>query len=222
MAHTRHSARISYCSESGTPVRHAVPPLNSMQRICVFCASNPGHNPAYLALARTLGVLMAERKHTVVFGGGRVGLMGALADAALGAGGEVIGVMPHALVQREAAHRQLTKLYIVDTMHERKAMLAELSDGFIAMPGGIGTLEELFETWTWGHLGVHTKPIALLDVADYWKSLVVFLDHMGQEGFMRPNTRELLLIDTDAPRLLDQMRTYVAPPVTQWLRLSQT
>ena len=193
-----------------------------MQRICVFCASNPGHNPVYLALARSLGVLMAQRKHTVVFGGGRVGLMGALADGALGAGGEVIGVMPHALVQREAAHRALTQLHIVDTMHERKAMLAELSDGFIAMPGGIGTLEELFETWTWGHLGVHAKPIALLDVADYWKSLVMFLDHMGEEGFMRPNTRELLLIDDNAPRLLDRMTAYVSPPVTRWLRPGQT
>ncbi|MEO7363191.1 MAG: TIGR00730 family Rossman fold protein [Gemmatimonadaceae bacterium] len=193
-----------------------------MQRICVFCASNPGHNAAYLALARSLGALMAERQHTVVFGGGRVGLMGALADGALSAGGEVIGVMPHALVQREAAHRELTKLHIVDTMHERKALMSELSDGFIAMPGGIGTLEELFETWTWGQLGVHAKPMALLDVADYWKSLVMFLDHVGQEGFMRPNTRELLLIDTDATRLLTRMTEFVAPPVTQWVRLSET
>ena len=193
-----------------------------MQRICVFCASNPGHNPAYLELARSLGVLIAERKQALVFGGGRVGLMGALADGALSAGGEVIGVMPHALVQREAAHRELTTLHIVDTMHERKAMLAELSDGFIAMPGGIGTLEELFETWTWGHLGVHAKPLALLDVANYWKSLVLFLDHMGLEGFLRPNTRELLLIDDNASRLLDRMARYVAPSVTQWVRLSET
>ena len=193
-----------------------------MQHICVFCASNPGHNPAYLQLARSLGTLIAQRKHTVVFGGGRVGLMGALADGALSAGGKVIGVMPHALVQREAAHRELTELHIVDTMHERKAMLAELSDGFIAMPGGIGTLEELFETWTWGHLGVHAKPIALLDVADYWKSLVTFLDHVGEEGFMRPNTRELLLVDDNAERLLDRMTAYAPPPVTQWVRLNQT
>ncbi len=192
-----------------------------MQSICVFCASNPGHNPAYLALARSLGILMAERQHTVVFGGGRVGLMGALADGALGAGGEVIGVMPHGLVQREAAHRALTKLHIVDTMHERKALMAELSDGFIAMPGGIGTLEELFEMWTWGHLGVHAKPIALLDVANYWQSLVHFLDHMGQEGFVRPNTRELLLVDDNAPRLLDRMTAYQPAPVTQWMRPGQ-
>lgn len=193
-----------------------------MQRICVFCASNPGHNPAYLELARLLGRLIAERGQTVVFGGGRVGLMGALADAALAAGGEVIGVMPHALVQREAAHRGLTQLHIVDSMHERKAMLSELSDGFIAMPGGIGTLEELFEVWTWGHLGVHAKPIGLLDVANYWQSLMEFLDHMGSEGFMRPNTRELLLIDANASRLIERMTSYVAPRVTQWVRLSET
>lgn len=147
--------------------------------------------------------------------------MGAVADGALSAGGEVIGVMPHALVQREAAHPGLTKLHIVDTMHERKAMMSELSDGFVAMPGGIGTLEELFEIWTWSHLGVHAKPIGLLDVADYWKSLVHFLDHMGQEGFMRPNTRELVLIDDNAGRLLDRMTAYVVPPVTQWVRLGQ-
>lgn len=193
-----------------------------MKRICVFCASNPGTNPAYQQLANTLGQLIAERGQTLVFGGGRVGLMGAVADGALGAGGEVIGVMPHALVQREAAHRGLTQLHIVDSMHERKAMMAELSDGFIAMPGGIGTLEELFETWTWGHLGVHAKPIGLLDVANYWKSLVQFLDHVGDEGFMRPNTRELLLVDDDAARLLDRMDAYVPPDVTQWVRLSQT
>lgn len=193
-----------------------------MHRICVYCASNPGHNPVYLQLAQSLGRLLAERGHTVVFGGGRVGLMGALADAALEAGGEVIGVMPHALVQREAAHRGLTKLHIVDSMHERKAMLAQLSDGFIAMPGGIGTLEELFETWTWAHLGVHAKPIGLLDVANYWRSLVEFIDHMGNEGFMRANTRELLLVDDDASRLLDRMGSYVAPEVTQWVRLSET
>lgn len=193
-----------------------------MQHICVYCASNPGHNPAYINLAASLGRLLAERGQTVVFGGGRVGLMGALADAALNAGGKVIGVMPHALVQREAAHRGLTKLHIVDSMHERKAMLAELSDGFIALPGGIGTLEELFETWTWAHLGVHNKPIGLLGVADYWQSLVQFLDHVGQEGFMRPNTREALLIDDDAQHLLDRMAAYVAPTVTQWVRLSET
>lgn len=193
-----------------------------MQHVCVYCASNPGHNPAYIQLAQSLGRLLAERGQTVVFGGGRIGLMGALADAALGAGGNVIGVMPHALVQRETAHRGLTQLHIVDSMHERKALLAQLSDGFIALPGGIGTLEELFETWTWAHLGVHSKPIGLLDVAGYWRSLVEFVDHVGNEGFMRPSTRELLLIDDDASRLLDRMSGFIAPVVTQWVALRET
>ena len=193
-----------------------------MQRVCVFCASNPGHNPAYLTLARSLGQLLAKRGHAVVFGGGRVGLMGAVADGALSAGGEVIGVMPHALVQREVAHRGLTQLHVVDSMHERKALFAELSDGFIAMPGGIGTLEELFEVWTWSHLGVHAKPIGLLDVADYWQPFVQLLDHIGQEGFLRPNTRELLLVDDNATHLLDRMTAYVPPQVTQWVRLNET
>lgn len=193
-----------------------------MHRVCVFCASNPGTKPEYMELARSLGRLLASQKVTVVFGGGRVGLMGALADAALQAGGQVIGVMPHALVQREAAHRGLTELHIVDSMHERKAKLAELADGFIALPGGIGTLEELFETWTWAQLGVHAKPIGLLDVAGYWELLVQFLNHTGNEGFMRPYTRELLLTDDDAARLLTRMRAHVAPQVMQWVSMHET
>jgi len=175
-----------------------------------------------MQLARTVGRMLAEEKITVVFGGGRVGLMGALADAALESRGEVIGVMPHALVQREAAHRGLTQLHIVDSMHERKAMLASLSDGFIALPGGIGTLEELFETWTWAQLGVHRKPIGLLDVAGYWKRLIDFLDHTGREGFMRPYTRELLLTHDDPRQLLTRMKTHVASEVTQWVSLQET
>lgn len=193
-----------------------------MHRVCVFCASNPGTKPEYMELARALGRLLAAQKITVVFGGGRVGLMGALADAALEAGGQVIGVMPHALVQREAAHRGLTELHIVDSMHERKAMLAELADGFIALPGGIGTLEELFETWTWAQLGVHAKPIGLLDAAGYWDLLIRFMNYMGSEGFMRPYTRELLLTDDNAERLLARMRTHVAPQVMQWVSMRET
>lgn len=175
-----------------------------------------------MELARTVGRQLASAGVSVVFGGGRVGLMGALADGVLERGGKIIGVMPHALVQREAAHHGLSELHIVDSMHERKAMMADLSDGFIALPGGIGTLEELFETWTWAQLGVHTKPLGLLDVADYWKSLVEFLDHMGAEGFMRPYTRELLLIDNDIDQLLQRMRAHSAPQVTRWVSLRET
>jgi uncharacterized protein (TIGR00730 family) len=178
--------------------------------------------PAYMSAARELGALLARRNIAVVFGGGRVGLMGPLADGALDAGGEVIGVMPHALVQREAAHMGLTALHIVDSMHERKACLEEMSDGFLALPGGIGTMEELFETWTWAQLGVHSKPVGLLDVADYWRSFTAFIDHMAAEGFLRPFTRELLLVDSDATRLLDRMSAYAPPAVTRWVRLGET
>jgi uncharacterized protein (TIGR00730 family) len=188
-----------------------------MKRICVYCASNAGANPAYAVAARAMGTLLAERGITLVFGGGRVGLMGEVADSALAAGGEVIGVMPQALVQREAAHQGLTQLHIVNSMHERKALLAEMADGFIALPGGIGTLEELFETWTWAQLGVHAKPIGMLDVEHYWESMLRFFDHMGAEGFLRTYTRELLLVDDRAEGLLSRMETYVAPGVRQWL-----
>ena len=192
-----------------------------MQRICVFCASNPGVRPAYTRAATELGKLIARRKATVVYGGGRVGLMGALADGALQAGGKVIGVMPHALVGREAAHQSLTELYIVNSMHDRKAMLAELSDGYVALPGGIGTLEELFETWTWAQLGVHHKPIGLLNVENYWHTLTTFFEQMGSEGFLRAHTRDLLLIDDDATQLLQRMDAYVPPAVTKWVSLPE-
>jgi uncharacterized protein (TIGR00730 family) len=192
-----------------------------MKRICVYCGASRGSDPAYAEGARAFGELLAQRGMTVVFGGGRVGLMGVLADAALAAGGEVIGVMPHALVARETAHTGLTQLHIVNSMHERKAMLAGLADGFIAMPGGVGTLEELFETWTWAQLGVHGKPIGLLDIAGYWQPLVTFLDHMSGEGFLRPFTRELVLVDADAERLLARMVAHVAAAVTPWVSMPQ-
>ncbi|MEP6765747.1 MAG: TIGR00730 family Rossman fold protein [Gemmatimonadaceae bacterium] len=192
-----------------------------MQHICVYCASNPGVRPAYVQAARDLGALIAARGATVVYGGGRVGLMGALADGALQAGGKVIGVMPHALVEREAAHQSLTELHIVNSMHDRKAMLATLADGYIALPGGIGTLEELFETWTWAQLGVHNKPIGMLNVANYWNTMTQFFEQMGNEGFLRSHTRELVLIDDNATNLLQRMEDHVPPTVTQWVALPE-
>ncbi|MDQ6612939.1 MAG: TIGR00730 family Rossman fold protein [Gemmatimonadota bacterium] len=192
-----------------------------MKHICVFCASNPGIQPGYMQAARELGELIATRGATVLYGGGGTGLMGALADGALGAGGRVVGVMPHALVEREAAHRSLSELHIVNSMHDRKAMLAELADGYVALPGGIGTLEELFEAWTWAQLGVHNKPIGLLNVQGYWNTLTKFFDQMGSEGFLRSHTRDLALIDDVAERLLHQMDRYVPPVVTQWVRLPE-
>lgn len=195
---------------------------DSLQRVCVYCASNDGVRPEYLDAARTLGRALAARGQCLVYGGGRVGLMGALADAALEAGGEVVGVMPHALVQREVAHHGLTALHVVDSMHERKAKMAELSDAFIALPGGLGTLEELFETWTWAQLGVHQKPVGLLDVAGYWQPLLHVLEHASREGFMRGTPQEWLVLETEADAMLDRLSTFTLPATRRWLRLGET
>ena len=201
-----------------------IPPAThrSLHRVAVYCASNDGVRPEYMACASALGTLLAQRGLTVVYGGGRVGLMGALADAALAAGGDVIGVMPHGLVQREVAHPGLTALHVVDSMHERKAMIADLADAFITLPGGLGTLEELFETWTWAQLGVHRKPVGLFNVSDFWTPLIAMLDHVAQQGFLRGNPREWLVIDDDAASMLHRLQAFDAPPVRQWLRLGET
>lgn len=193
-----------------------------MQRVAVYCASNDGARPEYLEHARVLGTMMAQSGLTLVYGGGRVGLMGALADAAIAAGGEVIGVMPHGLVQREVAHHGLTALRVVDSMHERKAMIAELADAFITLPGGLGTLEEFFETWTWAQLGVHRKPIGLLDVSGYWAPLLALLEHVDAEGFLRGNPREWLVVNDDASSMLTQLQSFQAPTVRRWIRLGET
>ena len=194
----------------------------TLQRVCVYCASSDGVRPDYVAAARGLGTLLATRGQALVYGGGRVGLMGAVADAALAAGGEVIGVMPHALVQREIAHRGLTALHVVDSMHERKSLMSQMADGFIALPGGLGTLEEFFETWTWAQLGVHRKPVGLLDVAGYWQLLVKMLEHAEAEGFLRGTLDDWLVTDSDAARLLDRMSSFEPPAVRRWLRLGDT
>ena len=193
-----------------------------MRRICVFCGSNPGASPVYAETARTLGETLAGRGLGLVYGGGNVGLMGAVADGALAAGGEVIGVIPHTLVLREVAHRGLTELRVVDSMHERKAMMAELADGFLVLPGGIGTMEEFFEVWTWAQLGLHGKPIGLLDTAGYYAQLQGFLDHAVAEGFLRPDHRSTVLVDADAGRLLDRMRSHAPPNVPKWIDRAET
>ena len=172
------------------------------KRICVFCGSSPGRGDTYRDAAARLGRLLAESGIGVVYGGASVGTMGVVADAALGAGGEVVGVIPQALVDREVAHTGLTDLHVVADMHERKALMAELSDGFIALPGGAGTLEELFEVWTWAQLGLHTKPIGLLDVAGFYEPLAVLLDHMVAEGFLAATNRDLVVRDPDPAALL--------------------
>jgi len=193
-----------------------------MKRICVYCASNDGARPEYLESARALGRLIAERGIMLVYGGGKTGLMGALADAAMAGGGEVVGVMPHALVEREVAHHGLTALRVVDSMHERKAMLAELADAFVALPGGLGTLEELFETWTWAQLGVQRKPVALLNVLEYWSPLVSLMAHVESEGFLRGTPQEWLVVDADPASMLDRLATFEPPAVRRWLRLGDT
>ena len=187
-----------------------------LHTICVFCAANPGVDPVYVARARAMGHHLASTGRRVVYGGGRTGLMGALAEGALAAGGEVIGIMPKHLVDREVAHTGLTQLHVVDSMHERKALLAQLSDGFLAMPGGLGTLEELFEIWTWGQLGLHRKPYGLLEVAGFYAPLLAFLDHAVGAGFVRQVYRDLLVVDEDPASLVARMEAMQPPELPRW------
>ena len=185
--------------------------------VCVFCGSNQGASDAYRDRTIELGTLIARRGLRLVYGGAKVGLMGALADAALGAGGEVVGVMPRHLVDREVAHEGLSELRIVQSMHERKALMSELGSGFVALPGGLGTLEELFEIWTWGQLGLHRKPYALMNVEGLFDPLIAFLDRLVSEGFVKPAHREMLVVDTDAARLLDRLAHHQVPVVAKWI-----
>jgi uncharacterized protein (TIGR00730 family) len=181
-------------------------------RICVFCGASPGNEARYVDAARAVGEGLARRGIGVVYGGGRVGLMGAVADAALEAGGEVIGVIPQGLVDRELAHPFLSELRVVDTLHERKAEMADLSDAFIALPGGLGTLEELSEVVSWAQLELHRKPIGLLDVGDYWTLLLAWLDMAVAEGFVRPAHRRLVLRADSLDGLLAGFAAWQPPP----------
>jgi uncharacterized protein (TIGR00730 family) len=188
-----------------------------IKRVLVFCGSSPGARPEYAESASALGRLLAQRGLTLVYGGATVGLMGAVADGALAAGGEVIGVIPRQLVEHEIAHTGLTDLREVATMHERKALMAELSDAVIALPGGTGTLDELFELFTWSQLGLHRMPIGLLDVAAYWQPLLAMLDHMVAERLLRAEHRDTLLVSADAVELLDQLAAYRYEGAYKWL-----
>lgn len=187
------------------------------RRICVFCGSSRGASEGYSDAARELGQEIVERGRELVYGGGDVGLMGVIADTVLGAGGRVIGVIPASLVEREVAHPGLDDLRVVTSMHERKATMAELSDAFVALPGGLGTLEETFEVLTWAQLGIHEKPCGILDVAGYFSGLLAFLEDAVGEGFLKPAHRDLLLVDDDAGRLLDRLREYRPPRIDKWL-----
>ena len=188
-----------------------------MRSVCVFCGSSPGTRPAYHRAAQQVGERLAGRGLRLVYGGGRVGLMGAVADAALQAGGEVIGVIPEALLRKELGHPGLSHLHVVDSMHERKALMAELADAFIALPGGYGTLEEFCEVLTWSQLGIHQKPCGLLDVEGFYTPLWMLIEHAVAEGFVHPDHRALVLRDVDADRLLDALERYTPPPTLKWI-----
>ncbi len=197
-----------------------------MKRICVFCGSNAGHDPRYRAEADRLGRLLAERGIELVYGGGNVGLMGVIADACLGAGGTVIGVIPEALIGKEVAgrvvdHRGLTRLEVVDSMHTRKARMAELADGFIALPGGFGTFEEFCEILTWGQLGFHVKPMGLLNVNGFYDPLLALFEHAVAEGFLREENRAMALAADDIESLLAALAAYRPEPVSKWLKDAQ-
>jgi uncharacterized protein (TIGR00730 family) len=193
-----------------------------LRRLCVYAGSNAGSRPEYATAAAALAEEMAARDVGLVYGGGKVGLMGVLADTILAAGGEAIGVMPQPLVDREIAHTGLTDLKVVGSMHERKALMAELADGFVAVPGGIGTLEELVEVFTWSQLGIHAKPCGVLDAAGFYTGLSGFLDHMVQEGFLRGEHRAGLLSASDPGTLLDRLETWEPVSVHKWLDLDRS
>jgi len=188
-----------------------------VKRICVYCGSSPGKNPAYLIAAGGLAKTLCERGIGLVYGGAAIGVMGAIADAVLKAGGEAIGVIPKSLAVKEVAHDNLSELHVVASMHERKAMMAELADGFIALPGGWGTLEEIFEILTWAQLGFHHKPCGLLNVEGYYDGLISFLDNSFKQQFVNELCRPMLMTAHDPVALLDQFATYRAPRVRKWM-----
>ncbi len=190
--------------------------------LCVYCGSRPGIRPVYVEQAALLGRMLAERDIALVYGGASIGVMGAVADATLAAGGRVIGVIPRALAEKEVAHAGLSELHIVDSMHTRKAKMAEVSDAFVALPGGIGTFEELFEVWTWLQLGFHAKPVSLLNTGGYWNDLLRFLDHARDEAFLSPEQRALLQISDTPAELLATLAAWQAPAGRRWVGPGET
>jgi len=189
-----------------------------MKKVCIFCGSYQGTQPIYMTAARAMGMGLAQRNLGLVYGGGRVGLMGAVADGTLAGGGKVTGVIPQSLVDRELAHVGLTELHVVASMHQRKSMMAEIADAFVAMPGGFGTLDELFEIITWAQLGFHKKPIALLNVGGYFDPLLTFIAHMATEGFIKPEHRDALLVKSEVDGLLDALLAYHPPELEKWIK----
>jgi uncharacterized protein (TIGR00730 family) len=194
----------------------------NLKRISVFCGSSPGASTIYTDEAEQLGTQLAKEGITLVYGGARVGIMGTVANAALQAGGDVIGVIPKMLMTREIAHTELTELIVVNTMHERKAKMEELSDGFIALPGGPGTMEEFFEVYTWAQLGEHQKPIGMLNSNNYYDKLLTFFDHMIEEQFLKPEYQSMIIVEKDPHVLIEKFRTYEPPKLTKWINREET
>ncbi|MEH0018221.1 MAG: TIGR00730 family Rossman fold protein [Desulfobacter sp.] len=193
-----------------------------MKRVCVYCGSSDGRKKEYKAAARALGRTMLDRGIGLVYGGAQIGIMGEIANTVVNGGGEVIGIMPKSLADREIYHTGLTRLEIVDSMHERKAMMADFSDGFIALPGGLGTIEEIFEVLTWAQLGFHQKPCALLNALGYYDELSAFLNHSVAEGFVNTESRSMLMTEADPEQLLERFSTYQAPRVNKWINRDST
>ena len=196
--------------------------MTSINSICIYCGSSPGKRDAYATAAIALAESLVRRNIRLVYGGASIGIMGTVADQVLKLGGQVVGVIPKALAHKEVAHANLTELHVTQSMHERKTRMAELADGFIALPGGIGTLEELFEIWTWAQLGFHNKPCGLLNVEGYYDSLIGFLDHVLAEQFVKSHHRTMLMVETDPDALLDRYVAYQPPAVKHWLGKDET
>jgi len=196
--------------------------MKSIHSICVYCGSSPGRLEDYAAAAYSLAAALVNLNIRLVYGGAAIGLMGMVADRVLALGGQVAGVIPTALAHKEIAHPGLTELHVTQSMHERKMLMAELADGFVALPGGIGTLEELFEIWTWAQLGFHQKPCGVLNVAGYYDALISFLDHSAAEQFVKPQVRDMLIVESDPHRLLARYGQYQAPAVRRWLGEAET
>jgi uncharacterized protein (TIGR00730 family) len=193
-----------------------------IRSLCVFCGSNSGSDPIFANTAHDFGVLLAKSNISLVYGGGHVGLMGIVADAVLTGGGRAIGVIPRMLWDREVGHRSLTELHVVETMHERKAMMASLCDAFVALPGGLGTLEEIFEVWTWAQLGIHHKPLGFLDVVDFYGPLLSFLGRAVDAGFVRAQHRSMAIVDVDPASLLRRLSEYEPPVVEKWISAAES
>jgi len=196
--------------------------MTTINSICIYCGSSPGRLDAYGKAAQALAQALVSRNIRLIYGGAGIGIMGTVADQVLKLGGQAIGVIPKALAHKEVAHPNLTELHVTQSMHERKMLMAELADGFIALPGGIGTLEELFEIWTWAQLGFHQKPCGVLNVAGYYDALINFLDHVAAEQFVKPHHRGMLMVESDPNLLLDRYVSYQAPAVKQWVSKDDT